>query len=251
MLPPQLRIIGLTGIPEVKPGDSVAQMIAAALRRQAIGVSPGDVVVVAQKVVSKAEGRIVQLDGVAVSSLARGWAETHRLDPRQTEVVLRESRRIVRMDRGRLIVQTHAGYVCANAGVDASNTAPGTVTLLPEDCDRSARRIREDLQTEFGVPLAVIVADTFGRPWRNGLTNVALGVAGMVPLIDYRGQPDDSGKPMRATVIAWADELASSAELVMGKTRRIPVAIVRGARFEAAAGDSSGLLRSAEDDLFR
>ncbi len=251
MSPPQLKIIGLTGIPEVQPGDSVAKLIASAMRRLAVGAVTGDVVVVAQKIVSKAEGRIVRLEEVSPSDLARSWARAHGQDPRQTEVVLRESRRIVRMDRGRMIVETAAGFVCANAGVDASNTASDRVTLLPADCDRSAREIQEGLQAEFGVLLAVIVSDTFGRPWRNGLTNVALGVAGMSPLIDYRGEPDDEGKPLRATVIAVADEVASAAELVMGKTRRVPVAIARGVAYRAGAGDSRDLLRKAEDDLFR
>ncbi len=251
MLPPQLKIIGLTGMPEVSPGDSVGKLIAAAMRRLAVGAVQGDVVVVAQKIVSKAEGRVVHLDSVSPCDLAKNWARAHGQDPRQTEVVLRESRRIVRMDRGRMIVETAAGFVCANAGVDGSNTASGTVTLLPEDCDHSAHEIRDGLEAEFGVSLAVIVSDTFGRPWRNGLTNVALGVAGMSPLIDYRGVPDDGGKPLRATVIALADELASAAELVMGKTRRIPAAVVRGVQYEATAGDSRDLLRRAEDDLFR
>ncbi len=250
MLPPEIRLIGITGIPEIEAGDPLAELLSAALDRCAVGCVPGDVLVVAQKVVSKAEGRLVELDSIEPGEPARAWAAAHGKDPRMVELVLRESRRVVRMDRGRLIVETRQGFVCANAGVDASNTPRGTVALLPEDADASARRLRRGLRQRLGVALGVIVSDTFGRPWRMGLANVALGCAGLAPLLDYRGQPDIFGEELTATVVAVADEAASAAELVMGKTRRIPAVLVRGLE---APGDGSGqeLLRPAEHDLFR
>ncbi len=252
MLPPQIRIIGVPGIPEVLPGDSPGDLIAAAARRGSVSVCAGDVFVVAQKIVSKAEGQIVDLNTVTPSALAGEWGRRHGKDPRVVETVLGEARRVVRMDRGRLIVETHSGFICANAGVDNSNTAPDKVTTLPRDCDASACRIRRRLEEEFGVGLAVIVSDTFGRPWRNGLTNVALGVSGLKPLLDLAGVADAAGRPLRATVLAVADDLASAAGLMMGKTRRLPVVLIRGAGFESSDSASGrDLLRPAEEDLFR
>lgn len=252
MSPPRIEIIGLPGIPEVKAGDSPGALIAEAARRSAVAVRGGDVFAVAQKMVSKAEGQTVDLTTVQPSPLAQEWGRSHGKDPRLIETVLGRTRRIVRMDRGRLIVETHSGFICANAGVDRSNTAPETATTLPEDCDASARRIRERLEEEFGVPLGVIVTDTFGRPWRNGLTNVALGVSGLTPLLDMAGVPDDAGRPLQSTVIALADELASAAGLMMGKTRRLPAVLIRGVRFEPSSTASGrDLLRPADEDLFR
>jgi coenzyme F420-0:L-glutamate ligase/coenzyme F420-1:gamma-L-glutamate ligase len=167
------------------------------------------------------------------------------------EAVLRETKRVVRMDRGLLISETHHGFVCANAGVDASNAPMGTVVLLPEDPDRSARELRSDLEEALKVNLAVIISDTFGRPWRQGLTNVALGVAGLSPLTDYRGRVDFYGRTLRATVLAVADELAAAAELVMGKTLGIPVVVIEGFQYQPGAGSGRELIRSHEDDLFR
>jgi coenzyme F420-0:L-glutamate ligase/coenzyme F420-1:gamma-L-glutamate ligase len=167
------------------------------------------------------------------------------------ELVLREARRIVRMERGVLIVETHHGLVCANAGVDASNTPQDAATLLPVDPDRSARELAQGWSREFGVPVGVIVSDTFGRPWREGLANVAIGVAGLSPLVDYRGKHDSSDRPMQATIIAVADELASAAELVMGKTAGVPVAIVQGFTPEGFEGSASQMIRPADQDLFR
>ena len=167
------------------------------------------------------------------------------------EVVLQQARRIVRMDRGIIIAETHHGYICANAGVDASNAPSGTVVLLPADPDQSAERLRQDFEEALGGNVAVIISDTFGRPWRTGLTNVALGVAGLSPVIDYRGQVDSYGRSLRATVIAVADELAGAAELVMGKTTGIPAVAIEGFSYSPALGSGRELIRPAEEDLFR
>ncbi len=247
----KIEIIGLPGIPEIAEGEDVAALITAALRDAAIDVAEGDLFVVAQKIVSKAEGRIVQLESVDPSPRAREWAAAYDKDARVVEVVLRESKRIVRMEGGVLISATEHGFVCANAGVDTSNVAKGTVTLLPRDPDASAQKIRAALETAFGVQVAVIVSDTFGRPWREGLVNVALGVSGIAPLIDYRGQKDSHGNALKVTVIAIADELASAAELVMTKSAGIPVAIIRGVKYKTEESSSRELIRVPELDLFR
>jgi coenzyme F420-0:L-glutamate ligase/coenzyme F420-1:gamma-L-glutamate ligase len=239
------------GLPEVVAGNDPAALIVAAARASDIEILQGDVLVIAQKIVSKAEGRTVRLDSVEPSELARNWAARYDKDARAVEVALRESRRIVRMERGVLISETRHGFVCANAGVDSSNTPEGTVVLLPEDPDASARRIRAALEREFEVEIAVIISDTFGRPWREGLVNVALGVAGLAPLIDYRGERDSHGRQMRVTVIAVADELASSAELVMRKTDGVPVVIIRGFAYQARVTSAAELIRRPDLDLFR
>jgi coenzyme F420-0:L-glutamate ligase/coenzyme F420-1:gamma-L-glutamate ligase len=246
-----IQVIGVPGMPEVTRGDDVAAMIAQTVRSADLNLIDRDVVVIAQKIVSKAEGRAVYLDSIEPSARAREWAEAWDKDARVVEVVLRESKRIVRMERGVLISETEHGFVCANAGVDTSNVAEGTVTLLPKDPDASATRIRAALEKAFGVGLAVIVSDTFGRPWREGLVNVALGVAGIAPLIDYRGQKDSHGRPLKVTVMAIADELASAAELVMNKSAGIPVAIVRGFDYDTREATARELIRAAELDLFR
>ena len=246
----RIELIGVPGIPEVAGGNDPAAMIAGALRDAAIEPVNGDVFVVAQKIVSKAEGRVVKLDSVEPSPRAREWAAAFDKDARVVEVVLRESKRIVRMERGVLISETEHGFVCANAGVDASNVAAGTVTLLPKDSDASARQIRSALERSFAVRLAVIVCDTFGRPWREGLVNVALGVSGIAPLIDYRGQKDSHGNALKVTVIAIADELASAAELVMKKSAGVPVAIIRGFDYESRDASGLELIRAQEFDLF-
>ncbi len=251
MLPPELRVIGIPGLPEVSTGDRLGSLVAEAIRSADIQVLAKDVIVVTQKIVSKAEGRVVQLDTIQPSLLARCWAEAQSKDPRLVDVILSQARRVVRMDRDVLIVETHHGFVCANGGVDVSNTESGTVSLLPRDPDASAEQIRETLEQIFRLKLAVIVSDTFGRPWREGLVNVALGVAGLNPLEDYRGQTDSSGQTLTATVIALADELAAAAELVMGKTRRIPAALIRGVEYSEVQGTGQQLIRSAERDLFR
>jgi coenzyme F420-0:L-glutamate ligase/coenzyme F420-1:gamma-L-glutamate ligase len=244
-----LEILPVEGIPEVRPGDDLPDLIALAVGKN---LRAGDILVVTHKIVSKAEGRLVDLRRVEPSALAKGFAARYEKDPRQIEVVLRESRRIVRMDRGLIIAETYHGFVCANAGVDASNV-PGddTVCLLPADPDASAARLRGALADRTGSDLAVIVSDSFGRTWREGITNVAIGVSGMNPLADYRGQTDPNGFPLAATVLAVADEIAAAAELVMAKTAGIPVAIVRGYLYEPAAGTGRALVMDPERDLFR
>lgn len=248
---PEYRVIGIPGLPEVRQGSGLGELICGAVRGASLEVLEGDIFVVTQKVVSKDEGRTVRLESVKPSNLARNWAGELDKDPALVEIILGQSRRIVRMDQGRLIVETRHGFVCANAGVDQSNTGAGEVTLLPEDPDASARRLQSCLEKSFGTRLAVIVSDTFGRPWREGLVNVAIGVAGLAPLVDYRGGLDSGGRPLEATTMAWADELAGAAEPVMGKTRGIPVAIVRGLTYPAAEGSAGDLIRRPEKDLFR
>src|SRR5262245_46523393 len=247
----EITVAALPGLPEIVRGDDLAALIAAAVTRSGRTIDRGDAFVVAQKIVSKAEGAVVALDDVTPSAEARQWADAHGKDARVVEVVLRESRRIVRMERGLIISETHHGFVCANAGVDASNVPDGFVTLLPRDPDASAARLRDALSDRFSHPVSVIVSDSFGRPWREGVVNVALGVAGLRPLADYRGCHDVFGRRLESTVMAIADELASAAELVMRKTTATPVAIVRGV--EEWCGDGSGrmLLRDPSRDLFR
>ena len=252
MTVPEMRIIGVTGLPEVRPGDDLAGMLVAAAQDQGTSLESGDVVVVTQKVVSKAEGRLVKLTGVKPSPFALSIAERWSKDPRLVELVLRESRRIVRMDQGVIITETRDGFICANAGIDLSNVAESdTAALLPEDSDRSAAGIRAAIREATGAEVAVVVSDTFGRPWREGCTNVAVGVSGMLPLIDYRGQRDPAGLVMHASVLAVADELASAAEPLMGKLDRIPVAIIRGYRYPEGEGKSGALVRAPDQDLFR
>ncbi|HEV8307973.1 MAG TPA: coenzyme F420-0:L-glutamate ligase, partial [Methylomirabilota bacterium] len=207
---PRLEVLGIRGLPEVRPGNDLAALIVEAAAVQGIGLADGDILVVSQKVVSKAEGRLVLLADVTPSPFAAEVARGLKKDPRLVEVILRESRRIVRMDRGILITETHHGQICANAGVDQSNAGAGLVSLLPEDPDASARGLCEQIRARSGAEVAVIIADTFGRPWREGLQNVAIGVAGMRPLKSYLGVPDAHGYTLQATVIAAADELASA-----------------------------------------
>ena len=244
-----IEILPITGIPEIHPGDDLAGRIPRSTRHW---LRAGDILVVTHKIISKAEGRIVDLDTVEPSALAKRFAAEHGKDPRQIEVVLRESRRIVRMDRGVIISETHHGFVCANAGVDSSNV-PGTesVCLLPVDPDASARRLRERISELTNLDLPVIVSDSFGRAWRFGITDVAVGVAGMASLADYRGGKDPHGNSLEASVLAVADELAAAAELVMGKTDGVPVAIIRGYDYERVAGSGKDLLMPPERDMFR
>jgi coenzyme F420-0:L-glutamate ligase / coenzyme F420-1:gamma-L-glutamate ligase len=245
-----IGIFPLAGLPEVTPGTDLAVAIIHAARAQ-MHLVDGDIIVVAQKIISKGEGRVVLLDSVVPSDRARSWARTWDKDARIVELVLRQSKRIVRMERGVIIAETQHGFICANAGVDVSNAEPGTAILLPENPDRSARVLQTRLCDAFQCHVGVIVADTFGRAWREGLVNIALGVAGLNPLLDYRGRLDASGRPLHATVIAVADELAAAAELVMGKAARVPVAIIRGVKLDTHSGSGADLIRSAEKDLFR
>ncbi len=214
-------------------------------------IENGDVMVIAQKVVSKSEGRVIELRRVEPSAFAVSTAKALGKDPRQVEVILRESKRIVRMDAGLLITETHHGFICANAGVDASNVPEGWLCLLPSDPDGSACRLKNEIEELTCKQIAVIISDTFGRPWREGLTNVAVGVAGFSPLQDYRGHSDPHGHSLSATVIAAADELAAAAELVMGKLSQRPAAIVRNFRWQHETGKASSIIRPKEKDLFR
>jgi coenzyme F420-0:L-glutamate ligase / coenzyme F420-1:gamma-L-glutamate ligase len=246
-----LQIFAIAGIPEVTAGADVASLLAGALGPSRLHLEDGDVVVVAQKAVSKAEGALVALSEVVPSAAASEWAAAHGKDPAAIEVVLRESRRIVRMERGIIIAETHHGFVCANAGVDASNVPAGTVSVLPRDPDASAARIRDALSARCGVRVGVIVSDTFGRPWREGTVNVALGVAGLRPLVDWRGRADQYGRVLQTTIVAIADEIASAAELVMTKDARVAAAIVRGAGEWLGEGRAAAIVRPASADLFR
>jgi coenzyme F420-0:L-glutamate ligase/coenzyme F420-1:gamma-L-glutamate ligase len=252
-VPDDLHIFAVPGIPEIASGADLTRIIADAVGSGSAArpVRAGDVFVVAQKIVSKAEGASVLLDAVVPSPMARAWADANGRDAKVVEVILGESRRIVRMDQGVLITETHHGFVCANAGVDASNVPGGSVTLLPRDPDASAEGLRAGLSDAFGCPIGVIVADTFGRPWREGFVNVAIGVAGLQPLIDYRGSVDSFGRRLEATIIAVADEIAGAAEIVMRKSSQIPVAIVRGAAEWSGQGSGNALVRPAGRDLFR
>ncbi|OGL18881.1 MAG: coenzyme F420-0:L-glutamate ligase, partial [Candidatus Rokubacteria bacterium RIFCSPLOWO2_12_FULL_71_19] len=227
-MPTRYEVIGVEGLPEIAAGHDLGLLIAEAAARQGTPLQAADLLVVSQKIVSKAEGRLVRLSGVTPSPRALAMARELERDPRLVEVILGESRRVVRHDKGVLIVETHHGWVCANAGVDQSNVDADTACLLPKDADASARGLRERLEALTGHALAIVVADTFGRPWREGLTNVAVGVAGFDPLKSYLGERDPAGHVLQATVLALADELAGAAEPVMGKLARIPVAIVRG-----------------------
>jgi len=249
--PFQIQVIPLTGLPEFAPGDDLARILIRAVQQQGLLIKQGDVFVVAQKIVSKTEGRLVRLDSVRPSERANQWAAKYQKDARVIEVVLKEAKRIVRMERGVIIAETHHGFVCANAGVDVSNVPEETATLLPENPDRSARLLQEQLAREFGVHVAVVISDTFGRPWREGLVNVALGVAGMVTLADYRGEHDAHGKMLSGTVIALADELAAAAGLVMGKLDRVPAAVLQGMTIQKGMGSGRDLIRPEERDLFR
>jgi len=247
-----LTVLGLRYIPEVKLGDNLGRMIVAAANRQGLRLRSDDIVVVAQKIVSKAEGRLVSLDNVKPSVMAREIARTTRKDPRHVEAILSETKRVVRQRGPHLIIETRSGFVCANAGVDKSNVkGQDVVTLLPKDADRSARRIRAQIRERTGKDVSVIISDTFGRPWRLGQTNVAIGLSGMRPWIDYRGTRDMFGYELSVTRMAVADELAGAAELVMNKIDGVPVAIIRGCTYSRTRGSARQLIRPAREDLFR
>lgn len=241
----------IPGLPEIRKGENLSDAILAAARRARLPLEHGDIVVVAQKIVSKAEGAVARLASVKPSPQARELAARLGRDPRVVELVLQQSRRILRSDRV-LIVETHHGLVCANAGIDHSNV-PGfdVVTLLPKNPDRSARQLADALRKKTGKRLAVIISDTFGRPWRLGLTNVAIGAAGLPVLRDLRGTPDAQGKPLTATILAVADELAAAAGLLMGKAEGTPVVVIRGYRYEPSSETAARIIRPASEDLFR
>jgi coenzyme F420-0:L-glutamate ligase / coenzyme F420-1:gamma-L-glutamate ligase len=250
-----ISLVALEGIPEVQPGDELGALIFDSAATGGIGFTDDDVLVVTQKVVSKAEGRVVELASVQPRREAAEWAERWGKDARQVELVLRESAEVVRWaDGGLIISRTRQGLVCANAGVDVSNVGGGeAATLLPEDPDASARALRERLGELSGARPAVVISDSFGRPWRLGITNVAIGAAGIEALLDLRGTPDVQGREMRATVIAVADQLASAADLAGEKTAQRPVVVVRGYAYPRPAGPdlgASALVMPREQDLF-
>ncbi len=246
-----ITVLPIRGIPEVRAGDDVAAQIIAAAKAGP-GIEEGDVLVVTQKVVSKAEGRAVSLNDVTPSPAAEKLAAETEKDPRLVELILRESRGVVRQRGPVLITETRHGFICANAGIDASNVGTSDlVCLLPEDPDASARGIRDAVRAATGIDVPVIISDTFGRPWREGHTNVAIGVAGMLPFVDYVGQIDAHGYELRVTTICAADELAAAAELVQNKLDAVPVAIVRGYPYPKGEGSAQQIVRDREKDLFR
>jgi len=251
-----IRVLALDGIPEIREGDDLGHFIGNAIQRTAgaLPLTREDVLVVTQKIVSKAEGAVVDLTTVEPRREAIRFAQRYDRDPRQVEVVLREARRVVRMQNGVLITETAHGFVCANGGIDASNVGPASgsvVTLLPVDPDRSAAGIRTAIRARFGVDVPVVMSDSFGRPWRWGIIDIAIGVSGLLPLEDLRGTPDANGRIMKSTVRAVADELASAAELALGKTAGRPVALVRGASFTRGEASIRDALIPTEYDLFR
>lgn len=253
----EIRLLGLPGIPEMRPGDNLPAAVIAAIEASGHGLLASDILVVTHKIVSKAEGQLVDLRTVEPSAMATAWADRWGKDARQVEVVLREAKRIVRMDRGVLIAETRHGFICANAGVDASNVAPDTVCLLPTDPDKSAADLRAAVATHFGFEAtnapAVIISDSFGRAWRQGIVNVAVGVAGMAPLADYRGRTDAAGYELHVSVLAVADEIAAAAELVMNKLDARPVVLVRGYLPPTGTPHGTGkdLVLDPARDLFR
>ncbi len=248
----EIRLIPIRGIPEIRPGDDLALMIVRAAEQMRLKLSDGDVVVVAQKIVSKTEGRLVNLESVSPSEFAIEIANKQDRDPRLIEVILSESSKIVRSDDHVLITETKHGFICANAGVDRSNVVgKDWVSLLPIAPDDSALLLKTRFAELLKINAAVIITDTFGRAWREGLTNAAIGVAGIKPLKDFRGKTDDHGKELSATVLAIADEIAASSGLLMRKTARIPVIVMRGYYFDHGDGSARELVRPKERDLFR
>lgn len=248
----EIHLIPIRFTDDIVPGDDLSAKLAAALRRQRRALKDGDVIVMKHKIVSKAEGQVVLLDRVIPSAPAKTWARICRSDARVVELAFSESKRIVRKNKGVLITETRHGMVCANSGVDISNVDGGkTAVLLPKHPDRSAAHLRSRISKMLGVSVAVIISDSFGRPWREGLTEVAIGVAGMKPIIDHRGRRDSHGYKLHASEEAVADELACAAGLVCGKLNRTPVCIVRGFKYQPGRGTARDLIRPAKNDLFR
>ena len=246
----EVRLIPIPLKSEIQPGDSVADKLLAALRRSPF--QSGDILVVKHKIVSKAEGRLIDLATITPSQESVAWAKPYGLDARVIELALRESRAVIRRKNGVLITETHHGFICANSGVDVSNVDGGShALLLPEDPDRSAASLSRAIKSSTGFAIPVIITDSFGRPWREGLTEFAIGISGMKPLRDDRGRRDSHGYKLRASVEAVADELACAAGLVCGKLNRAPACIVRGFRYEPGPGKVRDLLRPASTDLFR
>jgi coenzyme F420-0:L-glutamate ligase/coenzyme F420-1:gamma-L-glutamate ligase len=246
-----ISIYPITEIGEITKGVKLGEAIAEALPKNALTLLKGDIVVVTSKAVSKAEGRLIKLNDVKPTSKAERLAKRLNKDPRVAELILRESRRVLRVERGIIITRTKHGIICANSGIDQSNVPEGYAVLLPEDPDRSAEVIAKQIEKKTGVKPPVIITDTYGRPWRRGQVQFAIGVYGLNPILDYRGKPDTYGRELKVTEIAVADELASAAELVMGKTKRCPVALVRGYEYEERSGKAKDLIRPLREDLFK
>ena len=247
----RVEIFGVAGIGEVGAGDSIGKLIVDACSRNRFVLESDDVLVIAQKIVSKSEGRLLPLDGVLVSDYARELGRELDKNPALVQVILSESQRIVRKGGRAMIVETHHGFVCANAGVDCSNVGLGKAALLPKDADASARKIRAQIQDLVGASPAIIISDSFGRAWRLGTVDVAVGIAGLKPIKDERGTTDRYGYELRAAVTAIADEIAAAAELVMRKKEALPVVVVRGCEIEKEEGSVKDLLRPKAEDLFR
>lgn len=248
---PEIRAIPIEGIGEVHPGDDISVLIMAALRNRRLTLAQGDILVVTHKIVSKAEGQIVPLASIKPSRKALAWASRYKLDPRLTQIAW-DNGQVVRQHHGVTITETPHGFVCANSGVDASNVDGGSsVVLLPRDPDRSAQKIYRDLKKRLGISVPVIITDSFGRAWREGLTEVGIGMAGMRPFRDSRGERDQYGYKLKVTLEAIADELAGMAGLACGKLTRIPACIIRGYPFEAGRGRARDLIRARERDMFR
>jgi len=241
-----IQIIPVKIQKDIVPNDNLVDLVL-----ESTEIQDGDILVFSQKIVSKSEGRILSLSSVNPSLLANGISSSYNKDPRLVELILSESKRIVRMENGIIIVETNHGFVCANAGIDESNVQDGYATLLPEDPDRSANLLKERIEQKTGKNIAVIISDTFGRPFRLGQTDVAIGVAGIEPILDYSGKPDTFAKIMQVTAIAIADEICSATELVMGKVEKCPVALVRNYKFNFSDAKIQNLLRPKHEDLFR
>ncbi len=252
MLPGTIQVIPIHGMAEIQPGDSIVAAVLGAAQAAQLAICSGDVLVLKHKIIAKSEGRIVRLAEIKPSARARSWAARWKRDARLIELALQNAGRVVRMSKGVLITQTPHGFVCANSGIDVSNVDGGTsAVLLPVDADASARRIMAGLRRKLKLHIPVIIADSFGRPWREGLVEAAIGVAGLKPLRDLRGRRDQHGYTLHATAEAVADELASLAGLACGKFERVPACIVRGFCYQPGRGSVSQLLRPPERDLFR
>jgi coenzyme F420-0:L-glutamate ligase/coenzyme F420-1:gamma-L-glutamate ligase len=248
----EIRILPIAVSGEIRAGESLSARLLSAARSVGLGFEERDILVVKHKVVSKSEGAVVALDEIRPSKTSYAWAKQYGLDARVRELAVRESRRIVRRKHGILITETKHGFICANSGVDVSNVDGGAhAVLLPVNADRSAAKLRRELKKQLGIEIAVIVSDSFGRPWREGLTEVAIGVSGMRPLVDYRGRRDPHGYSLHATIDAVADELACAAGLVCGKLGNTPACIIRGYSYQQGSGSARELIRPAKNDLFR
>lgn len=250
--PNEIRLIPVQLSEEIAPGDSLPDQLLQALRLGSVVLESGDILIVKHKIVSKAEGRLVDLATIKVSVAAKKWGDKYRLDARLIELALRESRALIRRKNGVLITETRHGFICANSGIDVSNVDGGRhALLLPVDADRSARKLQRELKERTALSIPVLITDTFGRPWREGLVDLCIGIAGMKPLRDDRGRRDPHGYELHASVEAVADELAAAAGLVCGKLNRTPACIVRGFSHTSARGGVRALLRPAASDLFR